>query len=600
METLLLPEGLKRDPLIAEEAELIAKHIAELIARKAKIPRTKKELDHGKPEHVEPGDFLIITRNKTDLGAYADALDQYKIANEVTGNKTFQNISELKMILSCIEAIDDPKNPIPYVSVLRSSLFGFGDADLYELKRLGGRFSYTSKIPQEMRADLRDRYLDVTGRFAKYRDWLRNAPFTSAFSNIASDLGLLAKCSTHRNGSIMAGGFLKAIEWLRAQSWDFDSAQDIISYLEEIIEKSETDSCSVLPQSGTSVRIMNLHKVKGLEAPVVFLANTYGRKDSRKANFHVDRSGDVTRGYLAISKAKGDPKHGHTRPIAIPANWEHFQAEEKQFDISEDVRLLYVACTRASCKMIVSVAPRGKERSSFWKPLHQYFQDVSELTVSNPINLNYQTSVSAPSMTLSQLKVQIETSWTELRRPSYAITAAKSVAMKESPTRPKWRSSGNYGAQWGSAIHELLEIKMKQPDCELDSFARRFADQFQLGSERVEELLIAVNSVVQSDIWARAKRSDRIYSEVPFESLDSSSEVPTITRGVIDLCFEESDGWVIVDYKTDDISESDLENATEFYSPQLNAYAEFWQNITGDPIAEAGLYFTKVDGYAVC
>ena len=142
-------------------------------------------------------------------------------------------------------------------------MFGFGDADLYELKRLGGRFSYSAPIPGEMNEGLRKRFLKVTERFAKYRTWLRNAPFTSAFSNIANDLGLLAKCSSYRNGNIIAGGFLKAFEWLRAQSWDFDSARDVISYLEDIIESSETDSLNVLPQSGTSVRIMNVHKAKG-------------------------------------------------------------------------------------------------------------------------------------------------------------------------------------------------------------------------------------------------------------------------------------------------------------------------------------------------
>ena len=172
--------------------------------------------------------------------------------------------------------------------------------------------------------------------------------------------------------------------------------------------------------------------------------------------------------------------------------------------------------------------------------------------------------------------------------------------MKQSKKRPTWRASGEYGAAWGSAIHNLLEIKMKQPECELNSFARQFAHQFDLGANRVEELLASVNSVVESDIWARAKRSSKIYTEIPFESLDSSAAIPTVTRGVIDLCFQESDGWVIVDYKTDDISEADLENATDFYSPQLKTYGEFWQNITGSPLAELGLYFTKIDSYAIC
>ena len=85
-----------------------------------------------------------------------------------------------------------------------------------------------------------------------------------------------------------------------------------------------------------------------------------------------------------------------------------------------------------------------------------------------------------------------------------------------------------------------------------------------------------------------------------FSAQSNSTPLPNITRGVIDLCFEESNGWVIVDYKTDDLAETDLEKAVEFYAQQLKTYAEFWQNITSLPIAELGLYFTKLQRYETC
>lgn len=597
IEKLTLPDTLSQEEIVAYEAEQIAKHIAGLISRKSTIPRTQKELDQGASDMVQPGDILIVTRNKKHLGVYADALDRYGVANEVTGSNTFQNISELQTILTCLHAIDDAKNPIPYVSILRSDLFGFGDQDLYELKRCGGSFSYSAPIPGAMADELRSRFEDVTKRFSQYRHWLRNMPFTTAFSKIATDLGLLAKCSMHRNGNMVAGGFLKAVEWLRAQSWDFDSANDVVSYLEEMIENAETDSCSILPQSGTAVRIMNVHKAKGLEAPIVFLANTFGRYNNRKPHFHVDRSGDLTRGYLAITKPKGNPKHGHSSPIATPANWKYFQEEEQQFEDSEDTRLLYVSCTRAACKIIVSVSP-GKERSSFWQPLHQYVSGLQEIRTSMPASNSMETSTSEPSITLEALNSQIDNKWTSLTKPTYSVVAAKSIAMKESG-QPTWHASGEYGASWGSALHALLEIKMKHDDADLVSFARQIAQQFELGTDRVSELVASVHSVTASEIWARSKHATKLYTEVPFESTKISNGVPTITRGVIDLCFEETNGWVIVDYKTDDITPANLMEATNFYATQLRSYAEFWTTTTGTKVTESGIYFTKLSNYQI-
>ncbi len=129
--------------------------------------------------------------------------------------------------------------------------------------------------------------------------------------------------------------------------------------------------------------------------------------------------------------------------------------------------------------------------------------------------------------------------------------------------------------------------------------ALQLADEFELGASRVEEMLATVESVVASDIWQRGQRAEKIYSEVPFESAVVRDGMPTITRGVIDLVFDEACGWVIVDYKTDDIEETDVPRALAYYRPQLTAYREFWTEITGREVAEAGLLFTKLEQYAI-
>ncbi|MNN99845.1 ATP-dependent helicase/nuclease subunit A [compost metagenome] len=65
-------------------------------------------------------------------------------------------------------------------------------------------------------------------------------------------------------------------------------------------------------------------------------------------------------------------------------------------------------------------------------------------------------------------------------------------------------------------------------------------------------------------------------------------------RGVIDFLFEEEDGWVIVDFKTDSVTEEKLQSFIDFYRPQVQAYASEWEQTFGYKVKEAGLYFISL------
>ena len=89
--------------------------------------------------------------------------------------------------------------------------------------------------------------------------------------------------------------------------------------------------------------------------------------------------------------------------------------------------------------------------------------------------------------------------------------------------------------------------------------------------------------------------------EVPLQILvpagASSNGVPTIRRGVIDLAFLEPGGWVIVDYKTDDVADHEVAKLVDYYRPQVRRYAEAWQNLVQQPVYEVGLFFTCTNCY---
>ena len=199
---------------------------------------------------------------------------------------------------------------------------------------------------------------------------------------------LLATAAASSEGNIALGGFLKAIEVLRQQSCDFDSASDLIGYLEQLEELNETEGCTALPPDANVVRVMNLHKAKGLEAPVVFLTDT-SMAFKGKPICHIDRSGDEPAGYMGITAAHGQ---WVTKDVATPEDWKKFQDEEQRFLDAENDRLLYVATTRAACMTVVSV---GKDNSN-WNSLHPYLEDAASLQIPTDPQLNKAKSKKKP------------------------------------------------------------------------------------------------------------------------------------------------------------------------------------------------------------
>ena len=83
----------------------------------------------------------------------------------------------------------------------------------------------------------------------------------------------------------------------------------------------------------------------------------------------------------------------------------------------------------------------------------------------------------------------------------------------------------------------------------------------------------------------------------PVSASDSSTGLPTVLRGVIDLVFQESTGWVIVDHKSERVDASDIPALVAYYKPQIEAYADVWQNVVGEPVTERGLFFTHTGVY---
>jgi len=340
---------------------------------------------------------------------------------------------------------------------------------------------------------------------------------------------------------------------------------------------------------------MNLHKAKGLEAPVVFLVDPTGESE-HDVDLHIDRSGDSVRGYFAIF---GEAQGWQSPPlVAHPQGWDNLAAEETRFRDAENQRLLYVAATRSGAMLTITQREKGNNWNP-WQFFGEHLGDSPSLEDPGEPVMKPTTPLTITSRNVHDAAAEIQQRWESVSRPTYATAAAKAISLSDGR---RGVTSGEHGTEWGTVIHVLLETAMRNPGVDLKRLAASVLTDQGLASELAETAVETVRKVMESDIWQRAMASPQRFVEVPFQTLlapdkPAKDNLLTLLRGVIDLVFLEPQGWVIVDYKTDRAAVGAIPGLTEHYAPQLRTYARVWRDLTGHEIQETGLFFTHPGCY---
>lgn len=432
----------------------------------------------------------------------------------------------------------------------------------------------------------------------RYWQWTRRLPLVSAVEKIASELGLSAWALTEPGGNVQAGTIAKLFELLRAAREQMHGLSDVVSHLFDLIEQeAEFDGVPVRPMQEKAVRIMNLHKVKGLEAPIVFLADPTG-KFSPSVQLHIDRTGDTVRGHMAVLERSGNFQWSM---VACPLDWINHEDEEKRFSEAESDRLQYVAATRAGVQLVIT--RRAKRNSdSHWKFFEEHLDGCPPLVDPGEQKPKLEEPIRVAVADADAAAAQVHLSWDSILRPTYAVEAAKRLAVGARVSQRE-TGTGEHGTEWGTLIHVLLESSMRRPATNLRELAYSVLRDQELDASLLDDAIETVESVLAAPILQRASAASKYLVEVPFElcreAASAEREVPTLLRGVIDLAFLEPPGWVIVDYKTDAATPQTLPGLVEHYRDQVNIYCDAWHTITGEAVKEAGLYFTRAQVYVV-
>jgi ATP-dependent helicase/nuclease subunit A len=549
-----------------------------------------------------PADFLILTRKKDQLEAYARALEARNLPVRVSGAGigVEEEVSELTLLL---EALTDPSDPSLTVAVLVGPFFGVDHEQLLTHKEAGRSLDlrYARGGPEEGDA--------VEAALARMKAWwqlARREPADVVVQRIVSELGLLAYAAAGELGSIRAGALAYVLDSVRAAGLAGDtSLTGALGALDTALLDDEAEA-PLEPGRSDTIRLMNLHKAKGLEAPVVVLAAPYGEWE-HPIDRHIDRGADgKARGWLTVEKREGFGHRVVRRIQARPAEWEEKRASELVFAAAEDLRLLYVAGTRAAEELIIARNGAHPGRSP-WARFDPWLDRLGQALPLAPVDAPERESLTSSAGDILSWVRGAEAARTAAAAPTFSFESVTRAAKGEeaAPTGPLPEAPppepgpGPGGYEWGSAVHGVLEAAARGATGErLQAVARSLLLELDRpvskGEPReLDTLIETVNRVRSHELWHRAMASGRYHAEVPFAVARAETETPVYLEGVIDLVFREPDGWVVVDYKTDKGDDPEFAARLPAYREQLRIYSRAWELLSGEPVKERRLWFVR-------
>ena len=630
----LLVAPLAEEALMAARRSEEAALIADRIERMVRDGELLVERPEGLSSPVRYGDVAILFRALTSARTYEEALRDAGIPYYLVAGSGFYAAQEVRDVLNCLKTLERQGDALALFGTLRSPMFGLSDEVLYLMSQ-SGSIAGAMENPDRVEG-LSELERNQLKRSAAVLNDLRRRRNGFGLARLVQEVIERTGLDAVVLGQFMGHQKLANLEKLIDQARSFESSShftldDFIEYMDEFVRGEARESQRAAEEEEENVvRLMSIHRAKGLEFPVVFVADMSRRDPSHTNSLLVHPE-------LGLAVKTRETDSDDPGPL-----FSFLKTHQKQRESAEDLRLLYVALTRARDRVFLcgSVAG-GKPESGSWLDLIFEILGVEELKNGERIDFAPDSEITVRTeptgAVVSQESEAAQAGWLGARRlekfdggadgrgglpealgvrvgslqPSFLrlrrFTVTELLSYRACPKQYHFervlglpheirlgpaRDSGRLGTLIGTVVHRVLALWDLADGARLPNLVERAVSELADASRRQsriihDEALRILSRGVENGLFQSLGTGTRHLTETPF-LLKLGDD---IVEGKIDhlLVFEDG-SCEVTDYKTNRVSAEEVDHAADAYRFQVGVYALAASRAVG-PVRRGSILF---------
>ena len=634
------------------EAKFVAKRIKEILNSKQVVCDKKKGY-----RPITYKDIVILLRSTKDkANIFENELINLDIPVYSDTSTEYLNSIEIQTIMNLLKVIDNPTVDIPLVSVLRSMIGGFTDNELIQIRLEETKKTFYEAMKVYKNEDVIKEKIDIF--LNKISSWKKESEYLELDEliwKIYIDTGYYNYVSLMPDGILRQANLKLLFE--KAKQYEkvsFKGLYNFINFIEKVRTSSgDLSSAKLIGENENVVRIMSIHKSKGLEFPLVFLCNSNKKFNVQDLNNPILLHQDLGMGANFVD---GDKKIQYSTLAK-----EAIKIKSREEIISEEMRILYVALTRAKERLIITgissdldktlkekeellklYSKNEKININLLKKYKSYLDWIQlvylkndnanimrlekiakeavlnekeasdikeELQLENIINnielknaeeikakLNWQYEY------LELSKIEGKTSVSEIKQLENESNEFKKTSVKE-PEFLKEETNKLTGAQKGTLVHlcmQHLSLEEEYTEHSVKQLIEKLLFERRISSIEAENIDInKILNFTKSNLWQEVKKAKIVGREKPFYTTVSVKDIyggddiqnEILVQGVIDLYYiNDNDELVLVDYKTDYVTKE--EELIDKYAKQLELYKKALEEALNKKVSKTYIYST--------